>query len=74
MVHSLAHRSVLRCPHSSLGCPDSRSIAGFLSSIAALPAFAQALDGYLIPGLYTAANLVLQGFFCLGECSRLCER
>ncbi|RDX54611.1 hypothetical protein OH76DRAFT_1340540 [Lentinus brumalis] len=44
----------------------SLSLTGFLSSIAALPAFAQALDGYLIPGLYTATNLVLQGLFCLG--------
>ncbi|KAI0711172.1 hypothetical protein C8T65DRAFT_574982 [Cerioporus squamosus] len=44
----------------------SLSLTGFLSSVAALPAFAQALDGYLIPGLYTATNFVLQGFFCLG--------
>lgn len=46
---------------------------GFLSSVVALPAFAQALDGYLIPVLYCLANFVLQGLFCLGESQYLSE-
>lgn len=56
-----------RSPSSALTM--SRPVQGFLSSIAALPAFAQALDGYLIPALYTTTNFVLQGLFCLGEFS-----
>lgn len=42
------------------------SILGFLSSFVALPAFAEALNGYLIPVLYTVSNFLLQGMFCLG--------
>lgn len=48
--------------HLSLSQPT-----GLLGSFAALPAFAQALDGYLIPVLYLFLNFVLQGIFCLGE-------
>ncbi|KAI0764870.1 hypothetical protein C8Q74DRAFT_1206177 [Fomes fomentarius] len=44
----------------------SLSLTGFLSSAATLPAFADAMEGYLIPILYTSTNFVLQGFFCLG--------
>ncbi|KAH9916724.1 uncharacterized protein BXZ73DRAFT_53622 [Epithele typhae] len=44
----------------------SLSLAGLLGSFTALPAFAQALDGYLIPILYFLYNLVLQALFCLG--------
>ncbi|KAI0746881.1 hypothetical protein C8Q80DRAFT_1105646 [Daedaleopsis nitida] len=47
------------------------SLTGFLSSVAALPAFAQALGGYLIPVLYTCTNFVLQGLFCLGMVWRM---
>ena len=49
--------------------PPSRTedLLGFLSSIAAVPAFAEALNGYLFPVLYCLANFVLQGMFCLGE-------
>ena len=49
--------------------PPSRTedLLGFLSSIAAVPAFAEALNGYLFPALYCLANFVLQGMFCLGE-------
>ncbi|KAI1798118.1 hypothetical protein LXA43DRAFT_875791 [Ganoderma leucocontextum] len=42
------------------------SLLGFLSNILALPAFAEALDGYLIPVFYTVSNFLLQGIFCLG--------
>ncbi|KAI0711275.1 hypothetical protein C8Q76DRAFT_769218 [Earliella scabrosa] len=49
----------------------SLSLSGFLSSVVALPAFAQALDGYLIPVLYCLANFVLQGLFCLGMVWRM---
>ncbi|TBU41725.1 hypothetical protein BD309DRAFT_251766 [Dichomitus squalens] len=47
------------------------SLSGLLSSIAAVPAFAEALNGYLIPALYCLANLVLQGMFCLGMIWRM---
>ncbi|RPD65614.1 hypothetical protein L226DRAFT_530844 [Lentinus tigrinus ALCF2SS1-7] len=49
----------------------SLSLTGFLSSIAALPAFAQAMNGYLIPVLYTVINFLLQGLFCLGMVWRM---
>ncbi|KAI0360585.1 hypothetical protein OH77DRAFT_1418556 [Trametes cingulata] len=42
------------------------SLTGLLSSVAAIPALARSLDGYLIPALYGATNCMLQGFFCLG--------
>ncbi|PIL27596.1 hypothetical protein GSI_10747 [Ganoderma sinense ZZ0214-1] len=42
------------------------SLLGFLSNLLAFPAFAEALDGYIIPSLYTGSNFVLQGIFCLG--------
>lgn len=40
---------------------------GLLGSFAAVPAFAQALDGYLLPAVYTFLNCILQGLFCLGK-------
>ncbi|KAH9852542.1 hypothetical protein C2E23DRAFT_730828 [Lenzites betulinus] len=42
------------------------SLAGLLSSFAALLASARLLDGYLLPVLYVSANCMLQGLFCLG--------
>ncbi|KAI0646392.1 hypothetical protein C8Q79DRAFT_667144 [Trametes meyenii] len=42
------------------------SLTGLLSSLAAVPAFAYSLDGYLIPIFYGITNCMLQGLFCLG--------
>ncbi|KAL1943918.1 hypothetical protein VTO73DRAFT_3736 [Trametes versicolor] len=42
------------------------SLTGLLSSIAAIPAFARSLNGFLIPVLYGATNCMVQGLFCLG--------
>ena len=66
---SLSLSGLSRAPFSSRR-PSPAHLSrptGLLGSFAALPAFAQALDGYLIPVLYLFLNFVLQGIFCLGE-------
>ncbi|OBZ78149.1 hypothetical protein A0H81_02369 [Grifola frondosa] len=42
------------------------SLTGLLSNLVALPAFVESLDSCWIPIVYTVANTVLQGVFCLG--------
>ena len=61
-------------PFSDLADHPPPIPAGFLSNILALPAFAEALNGYTIPALYTGSNFVLQGIFCLGQFFRNLRR
>ena len=65
-LSGLSHAHFPRIRLCAAHLPSPCSI-GLLGSFAALPAFAQALEGYLIPVLYLFLNFVLQGLFCLGE-------